>query len=79
MIYSCNTGKNVYICIKIKAMDKNVQVVKMSKSILDYFRKEMDFDNEGEHYREVKEKEFINKLTESLNCGPGNKEIVWID
>jgi hypothetical protein len=60
-------------------VDNNVQVVKMSKSILDYFRVEMDFDNEGQHYREVKEKEFINKLTESLNCGVANKEIVWVD
>lgn len=60
-------------------VDNNVQVVKMSKSILDYFRVEMDFDNEGEHYREVKEKEFINKLTQSLNCGVANKEIVWVD
>ena len=45
------------------------QIVKMDKSILDYFKTVMDFDNESEEYREVAEKEFIEELTKSLNCG----------
>ena len=57
----------------------NVQVVKMNISILEYFRIEMDFQNESQEYRLVKEKEFINKLTESLNNGPAIKEIVWVE
>ena len=60
-------------------MDKNVQVVKVNKSILDYFKMMMDFDNEGEEYRRVTEKEFKDKLTKALNCGVGVKEIIWVD
>ncbi len=45
------------------------QIVKMDKSILDYFKTVMDFDNESEEYREVAENEFIEELTKSLNCG----------
>jgi hypothetical protein len=60
-------------------MNKNVQVVKMNKSILDYFKTEMNFQNESEEYKKVKEKEFIEELTKSLNCGISNKEIVWVD
>lgn len=59
-------------------MKKHVQIVKMDKSILEYFRMVMDFDNQSKEYREVTEKEFIDKLTKSLNCGVGNKEIVWV-
>ena len=50
----------------------------MDKSILEYFRMVMDFDNQSKEYREVTEKEFIDELTKSLNCGVGNKEIVWV-
>lgn len=59
-------------------MKKHTQIVKMDKSILEYFRMVMDFDNQSKEYREVTEKEFINELTKSLNCGVGNKEIVWV-
>ena len=59
-------------------MKKHVQIVKMDKSILEYFRMVMDFDNHSKEYREVTEKEFIDELTKSLNCGVGNKEIVWV-
>jgi len=59
-------------------MKKHTQIVKMDKSILEYFRMVMDFDNQSKEYREVTEKEFIDKLTKSLNCGVGNKEIVWV-
>ena len=59
-------------------MKKQTQIVKMDKSILEYFRMVMDFDNQSKEYREVTEKEFIDKLTKSLNCGVGNKEIVWV-
>ena len=50
----------------------------MDKSILEYFRMVMNFDNQSKKYREVTEKEFIDELTKSLNCGVGNKEIVWV-
>ena len=59
-------------------MKKHTQIVKMDKLILEYFRMVMDFDNQSKEYREVTEKEFINELTKSLNCGVGNKEIVWV-
>jgi hypothetical protein len=59
-------------------MEKHTQIVKMDKSILEYFRMVMDFDNQSKKYREVTEKEFINELTKSLNCCVGNKEIVWV-
>jgi hypothetical protein len=59
-------------------MKKHTQIVKMDKSILEYFRMVMDFDNQSKEYREVTEKEFIDELTKSLNCGLGNKEIVWV-
>jgi hypothetical protein len=59
-------------------MKKHTQIVKMDKSILEYFRMVMNFDNQSKEYREVTEKEFIDELTKSLNCGVGNKEIVWV-
>lgn len=59
-------------------MTKNVQIVEMDESILNYFRMVMDFDNESEEYRNITEKEFIDNLTKSLNCGIANKEIKWV-
>lgn len=59
-------------------MKDNVQIVKMDKSILKYFRMVMNFDNESDQYRKVTEKEFIDELTKSLNCGVGKKKIVWV-
>ena len=59
-------------------MKKHVQIVKMDKSILEYFRMVMDFDNQSKEYRELTEKEFIGELTRSLNCGLSYKEIVWV-
>jgi hypothetical protein len=38
----------------------------------------MDFDNESKEYIKTTEKEFIDKLTKSLNCGVSNKKIVWV-
>lgn len=60
-------------------MGKNIQVVKMDKSILDFFKMIMNFDNESEEYRKITEKEFIENLTKSLNCGGGKKEIEWVE
>ena len=60
-------------------MRKQIQIVKMDTSILDYYKMVMDFDNESQQYREVAEREFKEKLTEALNCGPATKEIVWVD
>jgi hypothetical protein len=61
-------------------MEKNIQIVKMDKSIIEYFRMVMNFDNESKEYREVTEKEFINQLTKSLNCSvnSGKKKIKWV-
>lgn len=59
-------------------MEKNIQVVKVNKSILDYYKMVMNFDNEGDQYREVMEKEFIDELTKALNCSSGKKEIKWV-
>jgi hypothetical protein len=61
-------------------MEKNIQIVKIDKSILEYFRMVMNFDNESKEYREVTEKEFINQLTKSLNCSvnSGKKKIKWV-
>ena len=55
------------------------QVVKMNKSILNYFKMVMNFDNESEEYRKITEKEFIEELTNSLNCDLATKEIVWVE
>ena len=51
----------------------------MDKSILNYFKMVMNFDNESEEYRKITEKEFIEELTQSLNCGVGTKKIVWVE
>jgi hypothetical protein len=55
-----------------------IQIVKIDESIIDYFKMMMDFDNESEHFKEVTENEFKEKLTEALNCSVEIKEIVWI-
>ena len=55
------------------------QIVKMDKSILNYFKMVMNFDNESEEYKEITEKEFKEELTKSLNCGVATKEIVWVE
>ncbi len=55
-----------------------IHVVKISESILHYFRSCMDFDNENEQFKKDAEKEFKEKLTKALNCGPATKEIVWV-
>ena len=60
-------------------MTKNKQIVKMSTSIIDYFKMVMDFDNENEEYKAVAEKEFKKELTKALNCEVANKEIIWVD
>jgi hypothetical protein len=45
--------------------NRNIQVVKMDNSILDYFKMVMDFDNESKEYREITINEFKYEL-ESL-------------
>ena len=54
------------------------QVIKVNKSIIDYFKVVMDFDNENTEYRDITEREFKKELTKALNTGPGEKEIRWI-
>jgi len=60
-------------------MEKNIQVVKINKSILNYFKMVMDFDNECQKYRDVTEQEFKDELTKALNCDSFTKEIVWVE
>lgn len=60
-------------------MVEQIQIVKINKSIIDYFKMVMDFDNSNPQYREVTEQEFKDELTKALNCGPAKKEIVWVD
>ena len=55
------------------------EIVKIDKSILNYFKMVMNFDNENEEYRKVAEKEFIEELTKSLNCDKATKKIVWVE
>jgi hypothetical protein len=73
---------NKFLCdsyVKMnKKTDKNVQVVKISTTILDYFKIMMDFDNKSQEYRDVTENEFKEELTKALNCGVANKEIKWV-
>lgn len=59
-------------------VSKSTQIVKVDKSILEYFKMVMNFDNESQEYRDVTEKEFKDKLTKALNCGPVTKVIVWV-
>ena len=59
-------------------MGKNIMIVEIDESILDYFKMVMDFDNEPQEYRDITEKEFKDKLTEALNCGIATKEIKWV-
>ena len=56
---------------------KNVQIVKMDKSILDFYYMMEDLDNEPE--RDVFMNEFIEELEKSINIvGKGNKKIKFI-
>ena len=47
-------------------MSKNIQVVKIDESILDYFFEELDLSNESFQYRTEKLIEFQNKLAQAL-------------
>jgi hypothetical protein len=69
------------IALQVKPIlvNNNAQVVKMNTSIIDYFKMIMGFQNENQEYRDITEKEFKYELTKALNCGIGNKEIVWVD
>ena len=59
---------------------KNIQIVRINKSILDYYKMVMDFDNESEDFRKASLKEFKDKLEEALNIPPHtNKKIEWVD
>ena len=60
-------------------MSNNVQVVKVNKSILNYFKMMMNFQNESQEYKDMTEKEFKKELTKALNCGVGKKEIKWVE
>ena len=59
--------------------NKPTQIVKVNKSVLEYFEMIVGFDNESEDFRTVTREEFKQELTKALNNGVGNKEIVWID
>lgn len=55
-----------------------IQVVKIDKSILNYFSYEMNLGNTTYDYRELKLREFKQELEKALNTGVGTKEIEWI-
>jgi hypothetical protein len=57
---------------------KNIQVVKIDNSILEYFKMVMDFDNESKEYRDITINEFKYELEKSLNCGAATKKIEWV-
>ena len=60
-------------------MGKPIQIVKMDKSILEYFHMVMDLDNESEPYCHTIIEEFQEKIEESLNkASIANIEVVWI-
>lgn len=66
-------------------MGKATQIIKVNKSLIDYFRMMDDWDNEPQQYREVTEREFKEKVLEALSKGTGmnggdrnNIEIKWI-
>jgi hypothetical protein len=60
-------------------MGQPIQIIKMDRSIINYFHMMMDLDNESPEYREIAIAEFTCELTKSLNCGPALKEIVWVE
>ena len=64
---------------KLIIMNRHIQIVRMDTSILDYFKMEMNLDNESKEYQNIKIDEFKEKLTESLNCSLARKEIAWQD
>lgn len=59
--------------------NQDEKIVKINKSILNYFKMMMNFDNENKKYRDVTEKEFREELAKALNCDGKNKEIVWVE
>jgi len=64
---------------RIDEHKRKIKVVKVKKSILEYFRMINNLDNESKETAEVTEKEFKDELTRALNCSSAPAEIIWID
>ena len=55
------------------------KLVRMDKSILEYFHMVMDLDNECEQYRHIIIEEFQEKIEESLNKASKTPiSVIWI-
>lgn len=57
---------------------KNTQIIRIKKSILDYYYMISDLDNESIDTRRIMMDEFKEKMNEAIDTGPGNKKISWI-
>ena len=56
------------------------QIVKIDKSLLEYFKMVMDFDNESEEYRKTTVKEFKEHVSGALNDATiATVEVWWTD
>lgn len=55
-----------------------IQVVKIDKSILNYFFEERGLQNESREFRDIKIKEFKEQLEKALQTGAATKEIEWV-
>lgn len=64
---------------------KATQIIKVNKSLIDYFKMMNNWDNESSQYREITEREFKKKVKEALSKGTGmnggdkdNIKIKWV-
>ena len=70
---------HIYNQLENKSMAANKQIIKINKSILDYFMMQMGFDNESTMYRKATITEFKEELLKSLNVKKDNMEIEWVE
>lgn len=59
-------------------MGKNIKIVKMDKSVIDFLGMLLDFQNQGDQYREVTTEEIKREIEKSLNVGVGIKKVKWV-
>jgi len=52
--------------------------IKVNKSIIEYFKMVMDFDNESKAFQKASEEDFICELEKSLNNDKTMKKILWV-
>lgn len=57
---------------------ENTQIVKMDESVIEFLGMLLNFDNQGDQYKEVTTKEIRREIEKSLNVGNiKNKKVVW--